>query len=110
MKLIPTPKLLILLIFVWLTRVAGAATPSLLWGSHGEAYDPVGRLPDVSFAGYACGDRPIPLVRRSSRIIFRSSGEINPLDFYHPCFYNFHRSIYIYVVSMCPTHGCHAMT
>ncbi len=60
MKLIPTPKLLILLIFVWLTRVAGAATPSLLWGSHGEAYDPVGRLPDVSFAGYACGDRPIP--------------------------------------------------
>ena len=60
MKLTPMPKLLILLFSVWLTRVAGAETPSLLWGSHGEAYDPAGRLPDVSFAGYACGDRPIP--------------------------------------------------
>jgi hypothetical protein len=43
--------------------LAGAAQEtSALWGRNGEKWDPVGRLPDVSFAGYACGERPLPEV------------------------------------------------
>ncbi len=38
------------------------AENSLLWGRTGEAWNPAGRLPDVSFAGYACGERPIPII------------------------------------------------
>jgi len=34
--------------------------PSQLWGWHGELFDPAGRLPDVSFAGYHGGERSIP--------------------------------------------------
>ena len=37
-----------------------SATPSALWGDNGEAWDPAGRLPDVSYAGYACGEKPLP--------------------------------------------------
>lgn len=33
---------------------------SALWGRNGEAWDPAGRLPDVSYAGYACGERQLP--------------------------------------------------
>lgn len=47
----------------WLGMVAAAAgETSALWGRNGEAWDPVGRLPDVSFAGYACGERPLPTI------------------------------------------------
>jgi hypothetical protein len=35
---------------------------SALWGRNGEKWDPAGRLPDISYAGYACGDRPIPKI------------------------------------------------
>lgn len=44
--------------------VIGAAgqVTSALWGLNGEKWDAAGRLPDVSFAGYACGERPIPKV------------------------------------------------
>jgi hypothetical protein len=42
--------------------LAGAQDVSVLWGRDGEAWDPAGRLPDVSFAGYACGERPPPKV------------------------------------------------
>ncbi len=35
---------------------------SALWGKDGEKWDPAGRLPDVSYAGYACGEKPIPKV------------------------------------------------
>ena len=41
---------------------AHAQTTSRLFGKSGESFDPRGRLPDVSFAGYAQGDRPIPNV------------------------------------------------
>jgi len=41
---------------------------SLLWGRNGEAWDPAGRLPDVSFAGYACGERPIPDVAEVANV------------------------------------------
>ncbi len=35
---------------------------SKLWGKAGEAWDPRGRLPDYSHAGYRAGDRPLPTV------------------------------------------------
>jgi hypothetical protein len=41
---------------------SAAASHSRLWGRGGEAWDPAGRLPDCSFAGYACGERPFPTV------------------------------------------------
>lgn len=34
---------------------------SLLWGKHGELWDPAGRLPDFSFAGYASGYEDLPV-------------------------------------------------
>ncbi|MGB7159737.1 MAG: glycosyl hydrolase family 28-related protein [Tepidisphaeraceae bacterium] len=42
-----------------MTGVARAQT-SELWGRNGEKWSPTSRLPDYSFAGYHCGDRPIP--------------------------------------------------
>lgn len=38
----------------------GAAEHSTLWGARGEAWKADGRLPDFSFAGYQCGEKPIP--------------------------------------------------
>lgn len=35
---------------------------SELWGEHGERWDPAGRLPDFSYAGYHAGEDPIPEV------------------------------------------------
>ncbi len=35
---------------------------SRLWGRTGELWDPAGRLPDVSYAGYHAGDIPLPQV------------------------------------------------
>lgn len=37
-----------------------AAQTSSLWGTAGERWDPRGRLPDYSYAGYQAGRRPIP--------------------------------------------------
>jgi hypothetical protein len=51
---------------VLLAVVAGAAVwpckgeESALWGRAGEKWSPGGRLPDFSWAGYHCGDAPIP--------------------------------------------------
>ncbi|MCP4805009.1 MAG: hypothetical protein GY913_17090 [Proteobacteria bacterium] len=36
------------------------SAPSELWGESGELWDPVGRLPDFSYAGYAAGERELP--------------------------------------------------
>ncbi len=36
------------------------AATSALWGTRGESWDPAGRLPDVSFAGYAGGETAPP--------------------------------------------------
>lgn len=41
---------------------ARAQEYSALWGRNGEAWTPAGRLPDVSFAGYAGGGRVLPKV------------------------------------------------
>lgn len=46
--------------------IAGSASAqvpsgySLLWGRNGSRWAPQSRLPDFSFAGYACGERSIP--------------------------------------------------
>jgi hypothetical protein len=37
-----------------------AAEPSDLWGRSGEKWTPQSRLPDFSFAGYHCGEAPLP--------------------------------------------------
>ena len=41
-------------------RVSLAAENSGLWGRSGEQWTPQSRLPDFSFAGYHCGDAPLP--------------------------------------------------
>lgn len=43
-----------------LTGLTQGQVFSGLWGRDGEKWDPAGRLPDVSFAGYACGERSLP--------------------------------------------------
>lgn len=45
-----------------LALAAGAAETSELWGHSGERWDPAGRLPDFSFAGYRFGEEPLPEV------------------------------------------------
>jgi hypothetical protein len=47
-----------------LLLVTGAAQAGLshLWGEQGELWDPLGRLPDFSYAGYAQGELNIPKV------------------------------------------------
>ena len=45
-----------------------AQTHSALWGVSGELYDPYGRLPDFSYAGYRFGDTPIPDVSPASSV------------------------------------------
>ena len=37
-----------------------SATPSSSWGRAGENWTPTGALPDFSFAGYHCGEQPVP--------------------------------------------------
>jgi hypothetical protein len=39
-----------------------AAQHSELWGARGEKWTPQSRLPDFSFAGYHCGEKPLPNV------------------------------------------------
>ncbi len=45
-----------------LALIAHAAEPSALWGDSGESWDPAGRLPDFSFAGYRFGEKELPEV------------------------------------------------
>ncbi len=52
--------LAVLAMHLCLVAVSGAAQHSKLWGADGSKWDPSGRLPDVSHAGYACGEREIP--------------------------------------------------
>ena len=50
---------------------SAAAQTSSLWGHAGEAWDPLGRLPDYSYAGYRAGEAPLPNV----------AAVVNVLDF-----------------------------
>jgi hypothetical protein len=42
--------------------VSACAATSDLWGTNGELWSAGGRLPDFSFAGYHCGEAPLPNV------------------------------------------------
>jgi hypothetical protein len=55
------PTLAFLAAAAWLALSAHAQPQhSDLWGKNGESWSASGRLPDVSFAGYACGEIPLP--------------------------------------------------
>lgn len=58
------------LLALWccLATPAGGGQHSELWGADGKNWDPAGRLPDVSHAGYACGEKPIPKVAVSANV------------------------------------------
>jgi hypothetical protein len=46
---------------LWLSLVSlSFSGTSQLWGAHGELFDPLGRLPDFSYAGYHAGEQEIP--------------------------------------------------
>lgn len=45
-----------------LPTTAAAQQHSALWGERGERWTPASRLPDFSFAGYRCGEAPLPRV------------------------------------------------
>lgn len=45
-----------------LVTTTSATNDSDLWGATGDVWDPLGRLPDFSYAGYRGGAEPIPLV------------------------------------------------
>lgn len=64
-----------------LVLAAQAQEFSVLWGRDGEAWDPAGRLPDVSFAGYACGERPLPRAAVTADVRdFGAKGDGTPDD------------------------------
>jgi hypothetical protein len=44
----------------WVTVAASLAGTSQLWGANGELWEPLGRLPDYSYAGYHAGEVAIP--------------------------------------------------
>ncbi|MDB6018886.1 MAG: Pectate lyase superfamily protein [Pedosphaera sp.] len=49
-------------LFAFALATSAVAQTSELWGAHGENWDPHGRLPDFSYAGYHCGEAPLPNV------------------------------------------------
>jgi len=50
----------LLLLLSGLASNAASAGTSALWGESGELWDPNGRLPDFSYAGYHAGESPLP--------------------------------------------------
>jgi hypothetical protein len=53
-------KTLLTLTLLAFSLALRAATPSALWGEHGEKWTSQSRLPDFSHAGYRCGEAPLP--------------------------------------------------
>lgn len=53
-----------ILIFIFGIAISARAETSALWGKAGELWNPAGRLPDFSYAGYHCGEKSIPNVSR----------------------------------------------
>ena len=45
-----------------MTHGGMGAELSQLWGESGEKWTPQSRLPDFSYAGYRCGEKPLPMV------------------------------------------------
>lgn len=51
--------------FRWISFIFWSSAPvhadtSILWGEQGERWDPLGRLPDFSYAGYHMGEADLP--------------------------------------------------
>lgn len=42
---------------------------SKLWGKYGEEWNPTGRLPDFSFAGYHYGEIPLPTIAAATNVV-----------------------------------------
>lgn len=59
---------------IWLVAVAFAGE-SQLWGSQGELWEPAGRLPDFSTAGYQGGDTPPTAQVSASVLDFGATGD-----------------------------------
>ena len=58
------------------TTMAAASETSALWGKNGEKWSPQSRLPDFSYAGYHCGEAPLPdLPRGVSVKAFGAQGD-----------------------------------
>jgi len=55
----PRLKIAVLLL-VLCVAASGRAAVSALWGAHGESWKAASRLPDFSYAGYHCGEQPLP--------------------------------------------------
>jgi Pectate lyase superfamily protein len=53
-------RFLILLLFAFGFWTNAVADTSDLWGTNGERWSPQSRLPDFSYAGYHCGEAPLP--------------------------------------------------
>jgi len=52
-----------LLILITMNSFASGQSHSALWGKNGEKWTPYSRLPDFSFAGYQCGEKPLPTLK-----------------------------------------------
>jgi hypothetical protein len=50
----------VLVLLGLLTGISPGGQHSKLWGREGELWDPAGRLPDFSHAGYHSGEKPLP--------------------------------------------------
>lgn len=46
--------------FIWFIVAVSFGGTSQLWGEHGELWEPLGRLPDFSYAGYHAGEVALP--------------------------------------------------
>ncbi|VGO18678.1 glycosyl hydrolase family 28-related protein [Pontiella sulfatireligans] len=58
----------LLLIVLLLPALSPAGSPSALWGRRGELWRPDSRLPFFGYAGYHCGDDPIPDIKPTANV------------------------------------------
>ena len=56
------------LLLTLIPAFSATAAPSQLWGEEGELWDPVGRLPDFSYAGYGQGENPLPTLPQKAYV------------------------------------------
>lgn len=70
----PFPKFFVCLLAG--CAISAQAAVSDLWGTNGELWSASGRLPDFSFAGYHCGESPLPDVPAGVSVkMFRAKGD-----------------------------------
>lgn len=64
------------LIFAFGIAISTRAEVSELWGKAGELWNAGGRLPDFSYAGYHCGEKPLPEVAHGVSVMsFGAKGD-----------------------------------